>query len=153
MSPYQQQLGAYQQAVQTVNKSRQIVMLYDGIIRFLSQAREAMEEKRIEDRYNLLSRASQIIFGLQGSLDFDHGKDVAATLYDYYASVDARIMALHTSNSAKDCQLLIDDLKQMRQIWADIDAGKAPSDQTDAANAATQPASAQTIPTGLTLSV
>ena len=36
---------AYSRANHTVSKTRQVVMLYDGAIRFMQQAAEAMEKK------------------------------------------------------------------------------------------------------------
>lgn len=123
--------GAYQAANQTVSKTRQIVMLYDGIIRFLKQAGEAMGENRIEDRFKLLVKASDVVIGLQSCLDFDCNESVATSLYDYYTSVDARIMELQRTNSQEQCEALVADLKGMRELWHNIDQ--------EAANAEVQP--------------
>ncbi len=123
MSPQQNAYKAYNKAFHTVGKTRQVVMLYDGAIRFLKQAKEAMEQKKIMKRYRLLTRVSEIILGLQASLDFDNGQAVAKTLYDFYSSVDARILTLHRTNDAASCQALIDELKEMRDAWATIDQG------------------------------
>lgn len=112
---------AYSRANHTVAKTRQVVMLYDGIIRNLQQAREAMKEKRIEDRFHKLVRASEIIAGLQMSLDFESGAEAAQVLYDFYSSADARIMQLHRTNDAEACEVLIEEVKQMRELWNKID--------------------------------
>ena len=101
-----------------------VVMLYDGIIRNLQQAKEAMAENKIEERFNKLVRASEIIMGLQMSLDFDQGQDAAQVLYDFYSSLDSRILQLHRGNDEVGCQQLIDDLKEMRTIWDKIDKGE-----------------------------
>lgn len=114
---------AYSQATQTVAPSRQIVLLYDGVIRSIQQAKEAISEKRIEDRYNLLLKATDLVGGLQGCLDFDKGGEIAKVLYSYYAGIEARLFTIQRSNSVSDCDLVISDLKQMRDAWADIDAG------------------------------
>lgn len=118
-----QKYQAYAVATQTVAPSRQIVMLYDGIIRCLSKAREAIAEKRIEERYNLLIRASELIGGLQGCLDFDKGGEVAKVLYSYYSGIDARVFSLHRTGSLQDCDSIILDVKQMRDAWDEIDRG------------------------------
>ncbi len=115
------QYQAYSNANQTAPKTRQIVMLYDGAIRFLKQAKEAVEEKRIEDRFNLLNKASEVIVGLQSHLDFDHGGDVAKLLFDYYMSIDNRILAIHRSQDMVQLEAVIRDLKQMRDAWFEID--------------------------------
>ncbi len=113
--------AAYQNAYQTVSKTRQIVMLYEGTIRFMQQAREAMEEKRIEDRYNLLIKASDVIIGLQSCLDFDADEKVARTLFDFYGDLDIRIMQLQRSNDLNECDAIIGELKAMRDVWKQID--------------------------------
>lgn len=116
---------AYSKATHTVAKTRQIVMLYDGIVRFLSQAKEAMEKNEIERRFKTLSRCSEIIMGLQACLDYEAGGETANILNDFYASIDMRIMQLHRTNDAEECQKVIDEMKQMREVWNGIDHGAA----------------------------
>lgn len=96
-------------------------MLYDGIISSLQQARDAMAEQRIEDRYHLLTKATQIIMGLQSSLDFDAGNAVAATLYDFYSGLLFTINQLHRTNDVSVCGALIEEVKSMRALWDEID--------------------------------
>lgn len=127
------QYQAYMSATYTVAKTKQVVMLYDGVIRFVRQAKDAIEAKRIEDRYNLLLKASEIITGLQGALDFEEGGEVAAILYNYYSSIDSRLFSIQRSNSLQTCDEVIADLKEMRDVWLAIDnsqsdgTGPAPS--------------------------
>lgn len=116
-----QKYQAYSAATQTVAPARQIILLYDGIIRCVQQAKEAISENRIEDRYHLLIKASELIGGLQGCLDFDKGGEIAGVLYGYYASIDARLFSIHRTNSKEDCDSIIADLKQMRDAWDEID--------------------------------
>ena len=112
---------AYAIATQTVARTKQIVLLYEGIIRFLQQAKEAIAEGRIEDRYHLLIKASEVIGGLQACLDFENGGNIAKVLYNFYASIDGRIFSIHRTNSADTCDMLIAELKQMRDVWNEID--------------------------------
>lgn len=114
-------ISAYKNANYTVSKTRQVVMLYDGMICFMQQARSAMEEGRIEDRFTLLTKTSAIVTGLQGCLDFEQNAEVSTTLYDYYAQVEADIFLLHRSQSVQDCDRLISQLKAMRETWHEID--------------------------------
>tara|TARA_B100001123_G_scaffold430776_1_gene551296 strand:+ start:2451 stop:2846 length:396 start_codon:yes stop_codon:yes gene_type:complete len=116
--------AAYSTATQTVAKTRQVVMLYDGIIRNLRQAVEAIEAKDYETRYNRLHKASEITIGLQMSLDFDSGGKTAQTLYDFYAYVDATLMRLQRTNNVEECQALIEEVKKMRDVWDEIDRGE-----------------------------
>lgn len=122
-NPYQ----AYRSATHTVSKTRQVVMLYEGVLRNLKQAREAIVEKRIEDRYNKLMRASEILLGLQMSLDFSQGEEAAQALYDFYASLDSRIMQLHRSQDLDACDRIIEDVRIMHDVWKRIDQGEVDS--------------------------
>lgn len=119
---------AYNRATHTVAKTRQVVMLYDGAIRFLLQAKEAMEKGEIEKRYDKLVRASDVLMGLQSCLDFESGGPAAKVLFDFYGGMDLRIMALHRTSDAAACQQIVDEMKQMREVWDRIDRGSAESE-------------------------
>jgi flagellar protein FliS len=137
MSPQKNKYQAYSIATRTVAKTRQIVMLYDGAIRFLKQAQTAAAEKRIEDRFLLLKRASDVILGLQSSLDFENGGEVAGTLNKFYTNISLRILSVnfHPKEACELCEGITSELKQMRDIWDSIDSGA-----TQAANPASTPA-------------
>lgn len=122
---YSQTSQAYTRASHTVGKTRQVVMLYDGIIRFLNQAAEAIEQKQIEKRYQKLTRATDVITGLQASLDFKLGGQPAQLLHDFYSSIESRIFSLHAKPDLSVCQQLVRELKDMRDVWDQIDRGGA----------------------------
>lgn len=119
--PYQ----AYAAAQQTTAGTRQIVMLYDGVLRALQSAKDAMQANEIEKRYQALTKASEIIFGLQGCLDFEQGGDVARLLDSFYTTMDLRIFALHRNPMVESCDLVIDDIRRMRDVWDEIDRAGA----------------------------
>lgn len=114
-------IKAYSRAAHTVAKTRQVVMLYDGAIRFLMQASDAMAQNAIEARYLKLTRVSEILSGLQNSLDFEAGAQTAQVLFDFYSSIDARVMTLHRQPSVEACQQIIKELRDMRDVWDQID--------------------------------
>lgn len=123
---------AYNMANRTLAKTRQVVMLYDGAIRFIQQAKEAIQENRVQDRYNLLVKASDIVLGLQGCIDFEQGNDVAKVLYDFYSSIDHRIISLHRNQTPELCDQLVKELKMMRDAWDRIDKELANQEGTNA---------------------
>lgn len=116
-----QKYQAYAAATQTVARTKQIVMLYDGIIRFVQQAKEAIQENRIEDRYNMLNKASEVIMGLQACLDFENGGHIAKVLYNFYSNIDSQIFLTHRNNSVQTCEDIITEMKKMREVWQEID--------------------------------
>ena len=98
-------------------------MLYEGAIRFLQQASEAIRNNSPQTRYEKLARAGDVIVGLQSALDMTGGGPQARELYDFYASVDARIRALHHSGDLTECNSLIAQLRELRDVWDAIDRG------------------------------
>ena len=139
--PSNSAVKAYSQASHTVPKTQQIVMLYDGALRFMMQAREAMERGDIETRYHKLVRVGEIVIGLQASLDFEVGGDVAQVLYDFYSAVDMRILALHQQSDLEQCDSIITDLRDMRQAWASIIGQDSAAESAATADAAPAPRS------------
>jgi len=142
MSQKPNPINAYTRATHTVAKTRQVVMLYDGAIRFMKQAAEAMEANAIEERYLKLTRVSEIVMGLQNSLDFDVGGATAQVLYDFYSSLDMRIMNLHRKPDRNVCLAIVAEMKEMRDVWDGIDRAK----DGDSGSTATAVATAEETP-------
>ena len=115
---------AYSNASQTVAKTRQVVMLYDGAIRFLNQAKEAIEKNDIEQRYIKLTRVTDIISGLQSCLDYEAGQETAKLLNGFYTSIEMRVFSQHHTPDVAKCAQIIKELKEMRDVWDVIDRGK-----------------------------
>ena len=118
---YKQQVASYQMANATLHKTRQLVLLYDAVIRFLRQAKVAIEEQRYEDRMNLLQKCNNIIVGLHSALDFEQGGDISKMLNNFYSAMDLRIMAVNRTNNTAELEQIINEIKTMRDAWAEID--------------------------------
>jgi flagellar protein FliS len=79
-------------AVLTASPGQLVLMLYDGCLRNLAQAREALgrpedDVARIQVINTQLLKAQAIISELQSGLNFEAGGEIATTLnrvYDYY---------------------------------------------------------------------
>ena len=91
------------------------------LLRAVQQAKQAIDEDAIETRYNSLVKACDILTGLQLSIDFDNGGEVAQILHDYYSGIDMRLLSIHESNSTEMCDLCIKHLKMMKEAWEEID--------------------------------
>lgn len=121
MTPTDTAHSAYKTMDQMVPKTEQIVMLYEGAIRYVQQAKAGIEEGDIQQRYNGLTKACDILTGLQRCLDFDQGGEIAQLLYDYYAGIDMCLMTVHQNNDASMCDRCLGYLRQMRDAWKDVD--------------------------------
>ncbi len=143
------QFVAYDVAAATARKTTQVVMLYDGLIKIMQQAKQAITDKKYEERYNLIERATQVVAGLHGCLDFEKGGEVAQLLNDYYSAIDMRLIMIQGNNSIELCDQIVKELKIMRESWVKVDKKAAGEEEAQsaamanvAADAATQPAAA-----------
>ncbi|MDA0782726.1 MAG: flagellar export chaperone FliS [Rickettsiales bacterium] len=114
--------NAYQRASETVSEVRQVIMLYEGAINFIEQAKEAIQEQNYEKRYNLINKAIAIVTGLNSCLEFnDETSEVATALDEYYQSLDMRLLYINTNDSIKECDGVIGDLRVMLDAWRDVE--------------------------------
>lgn len=90
-----------------------IQMLFDGLSESLASARGHIENGNIVDKSNALSRASRIVVGLQGALDFERGGELANNLNELYAYMTRRILHVNASN---DLQALAEVSSLVRDI-------------------------------------
>ncbi len=78
-------LNSYKQTqVETVNQGEIVVLLYDGAIRFLNQAKDRIEKKDFGGKGVAISRALDIIAELDSSLNMEKGGELSKNLHSLY---------------------------------------------------------------------
>jgi flagellar protein FliS len=97
---------------------QQIVMLYDGAIKFLLLASSSIESRDIAAKAEQTDRALQIINYLQSILDLERGADVAASLNALYTSVTLVILKASARLDAKEMRRAADLLSPVRDAWS-----------------------------------
>ncbi len=104
------------------NQLQQIVMLYDGAIKFLRRAASDIEADDIAAKGEHTGRALDILGYLQSILDFDKGGDVAPVLDRLYASITTLTMRASTTLDARVMNQAADLLVPVRDSWTTISA-------------------------------
>ncbi|MDR3476224.1 MAG: flagellar protein FliS [Devosia sp.] len=121
MSNLNQALAAYRLAATQVPPLTAVVKLYDEALRRIGRAIVDTEERRIEEAYINISRASLILRGLSSNLRFDKGEELARMLKQTYV---ANMIALHTSFGKPDAvtryRRIAGGLLELRNAWAEI---------------------------------
>jgi flagellar secretion chaperone FliS len=145
MQSIRQAMTAYGQAAETLAPGRQIVLLYDGAIRRIKEARQAIEERRINDRYVAIAKATAILEGLQGCLDLERGGAIARNLDQIYTYLVLRLARIHLENDVTLCDEVTARLSELRDSWAQIADGSG----ADRAPGVREPAAIS----GLTLTI
>ena len=97
-----------------------VVALYDGIIRFLYAAIEAVERGDAEERRAAVKRALDIILHLQARLRMDVGGRPAKELSEFYAAIFAQILQASQSASKQKFEHAIGCVRNVRNAWRQV---------------------------------
>lgn len=120
MNPYAASTAAYQeQAVLTATPGQLVVMLYDGIVRFLRQADVALNEQAVTHAHDRYNRADAIIDELQATLDMSQGK-IAEDLEGIYVFWKKMLWEVRLERDRDKLARLIAMVDNLRGAWAQI---------------------------------
>ena len=97
-----------------------VVALYDGIIRFLHAAVEAVESADVTARRVAVKRALDIIIHLQARLRMDVGGRPAQALSEFYASIFAQILQASQAASKAKFEHAIHCVRSVRDAWRQV---------------------------------
>jgi len=121
MSQFARGASAYRQTqIQSRTPLELVVMLYDGALRFIGNARDAVERHDIAARRDALNRALAIVSELQNTLNLRDGGEVAASLDRLYSYVNDRLLAAAIENSVGPLDEARAVLETLRDGWSTI---------------------------------
>jgi flagellar secretion chaperone FliS len=113
--------NAYNQThVQTRSPLELVVMLYDGALRFLDQAADAMDANDMSAKAVALSRALAILAELQNTLNVQDGGDVARQLDALYTHATERLLDANVRRSSGPIREVTALLRPLRDAWAQV---------------------------------
>ena len=114
-------MGSYEQyALGSASAVDLVVALYDGIIRFLYGAVDAVERGDETGRRIAVRRALDIIIHLQARLRMDVGGQPAQALSEFYASIFAQILQASQSASTEKFKHAIECVRNVRDAWRQV---------------------------------
>ncbi len=112
-------LTQYKKTATSTNSRGQILlMLYDGAIRALEQARVAIEQRRPDLKGARLSRAHAVISELDVTLDHEAAPEMCQNLSALYRFMLDQITDANRRNQAEPLAVVIEILTDLRQSWA-----------------------------------
>lgn len=97
-----------------------VVALYDGILRFLHTATDAVERGDVLGRRTAVKRALDIIIHLQARLRMDVGGRPAQALSEFYASIFAQILQASQAASVAKFEHAIHCVRNVRNAWREV---------------------------------
>ncbi len=104
-------------SINTRSRGKVLLMLYDGAIRFLEQARVAIEQNRPDLRGERISKAHAVVSELNLTLDHDVAPDLCANLERLYLYMLNQITEANRTNDASKLELVIELLGDLRGAW------------------------------------
>jgi len=111
----------YQQVeVNTSNELKLVVMLYEGAIRFLTQARSSIESKNLVGKATGVDRALAVLGELQSTLRLEEGGEIAGSLNRLYTYMTERIIESSTRLDARPLDEVIKLLRILHSAWAEV---------------------------------
>lgn len=112
---------AYKQTqVGTVGQGEIVVMLYDGALRFLAQAREKIVAKDFAVKGVLISRVLDIVNELDSSLNMEAGGELSQNLHNLYFLCTTRLLQANMKLDLAMLDSVVDILTGLRGAFAQI---------------------------------
>jgi flagellar protein FliS len=108
--------------VQSRSPLELVVMLYDGLLRFLGDAGEAIDKGQLAAKRDSISKALAVLSELQSTLNMEQGGDVATSLDALYTYVNGRLLEASMQNNRTPLDESAQLLRTLREAWADIAA-------------------------------
>ena len=109
-------LASYRQTeVQSRTPLELVTMLYDGALRFMAVARDAIVRKDIPARRDALNRTMAIVSELQSALNLQAGGEVAVDLDRLYEYASVRLLDAAMRNDVAP----VDEVRRIFEILRD----------------------------------
>jgi flagellar secretion chaperone FliS len=106
--------------VATADSVQLIQMLFDGLMESLKSAEGQIRRGAIEEKSKSLSRASKIVLGLQGALDFNAGGEIARNLDELYGYVTRRLLHVNLHNDLEALAEVTSLISEIQSAWGTI---------------------------------
>ncbi len=106
-----------QNQIATASPHQLLLMLFDGALRFVRQAGEALDRRDYCAANNYLGRAQQILAELMGALDFKQGK-LPENLFKIYEYMQHRLVEANIQKDREPLEEVKEMLVELRESWA-----------------------------------
>ena len=107
-------------AIQSRSPLELVAMLYDGADRYLSQARDAIEQRDGAAKREAISRALAVVSELQNNLNLEAGGEIAASLDSLYSFVNEKLVDANLKDDAAAVEQAIRVLTPLRDVWTQL---------------------------------
>lgn len=111
-------LDVYEQTnITTQSKGRLIVLLYEGAIRFLRYAIQAIEKSDYQSKSCYITKAQDILFELNTVLDMESGTQISQNLRQLYNFMQKHLTDANVKSEPQMIREVIGLLEELNQGW------------------------------------
>lgn len=110
----------FQTKVNTTDQGQLLIMLYDGALRYINQARDKILAKDYAAKGVLISKVIDIINELSASLNLEKGGSLATNLNNLYILCTARLLQANLKMSIESLDSVAQILSGLRSAYAQI---------------------------------
>ncbi|MBF0118058.1 MAG: flagellar export chaperone FliS [Desulfobacterales bacterium] len=105
--------------ISTEDPKELVLLLYNGAIRFLEQAKLAIIQSNVRKRGENLARVINIIGELNASLNVEAGGETASFLRGLYMNMLVELPKVNLDNNVEVIERTIRYLRELKRLWED----------------------------------
>lgn len=111
-------LNAYQNnSVNTASKERLLIMLYDGLVKFIRQGISGVEEKDIQKSNTNFTKAQSIILEFMGTLNMEIGGEMSKSLMALYDYMHRRLIEANIKKDAEIAKEVLGFAEELKETF------------------------------------
>lgn len=119
---YSKHVQTYQTAaISSASPLQLVVMLYDGALKFLKLAREAMEHRELYQQNDRIQKAQKIITELMSCLDMHQGGEIAQNLFALYSYCYNELVMANVEDNVEALDRAVKVLTDLRSSWVELE--------------------------------
>lgn len=119
MAAHTQAFNAYKQnSVTTASPGELTLMLYNGCLKFLGKAKQAIDEKNIQNRNYFIQRSQAIITELMSTLNMDY--DISKQMLPLYDYMNHRLTEANIKNDTAIIVEVEGLVTEFRDTWKEV---------------------------------
>ena len=110
-----------EQQVTTASRGHLLIMVYEGMLRFLTEAKRAMENKQYELKNNRFQKTQGLLMELIHTLDHAAMPELAANLDRIYRLLYDQLTYANIHDDPQVLASVITSLKGLHEAWVEAD--------------------------------
>ena len=106
--------------ISLADQGKLIIMMYDGAIQFISQAKNKLQNKDLGGMGLYLGKAESVISELSNSLNSEEGGDISKSLERLYTFILKELLLANVRKDPAALDKIISILSKLREAWVQI---------------------------------